>query len=349
MKLIKALILNFVFLFFTCSIYAQTTSANFISHTIASGETLTGLAKKYHTTVGNIMRVNHMNTQSKLSIGEVVKIPIVQTAGAKPVVVVTNKPIASTTITTNVQTQNGTPILHTVGKGESLYSLAKEFHSTIDELKKWNKMTGNTIIDGHKLIVGYKASVETTTSTNIETVEQPIKSQPAETQQQQASQPTEVNVTVPTQPSSENNNLPEQNEPIVSDTTKASVNAAAVLTTQPSQNDIANMQNPEGFFATSFGLGTEGRSLQTSTGTAMAFKTASGWNDKKYYILMNNVPPGSIVRVMSENNKIIYAKVLWSIAAIPENTGLDYRISTAAAAALGLSEAKFPLTVTFYE
>jgi hypothetical protein len=80
----------------------------------------------------------------------------------------------------------------------------------------------------------------------------------------------------------------------------------------------------------------------------MTFKSASGWSNKKYYILMNNVPPGSIVKIFADNT-VIYAKVLWSMSDIKENEGIDFRISTAAAAALGLSEAKFPLTVTYYE
>src|SRR4051795_10675812 len=44
-------------------------------HTIAGGETLSALAKEYHTTVGDIMRLNSMHSDSKLKIGEKIKIP----------------------------------------------------------------------------------------------------------------------------------------------------------------------------------------------------------------------------------------------------------------------------------
>jgi hypothetical protein len=82
---------------------------------------------------------------------------------------------------------------------------------------------------------------------------------------------------------------------------------------------------------------------------AMTFKTASGWNDKKYYILMNDAPPGSVVQVTNEDGKAIYAKVLWNMGDEKDNDGLNFRLSDAAAAALGLKASKFQLAVTFYQ
>ena len=81
----------------------------------------------------------------------------------------------------------------------------------------------------------------------------------------------------------------------------------------------------------------------------MTFKTASGWLDKKYYILMNNAPAGSIVKVSAENGRTIYAKVLWTLDDMKLNNGLSFRISEAAAAALSVAENKFSLTVDFHQ
>ena len=64
---------------------------------------------------------------------------------------------------------------------------------------------------------------------------------------------------------------------------------------------------------------------------------------------MNNIPPGSIVKITTADNKSVYAKVLWSLGEMKENEGLNYRISSAAASVLGISDAKFNLTVSFYE
>lgn len=73
-------------LFLCASVQAQT--AAYTVHTIAAGESLSGLAKEYHTTVGDIMRLNDMHADSKLEIGQKIKIPAtsepVQRAASAP-------------------------------------------------------------------------------------------------------------------------------------------------------------------------------------------------------------------------------------------------------------------------
>jgi LysM repeat protein len=327
MKLIKHFCLSFCFLFFVFNIDAQTTTeTNYILHTVAHGETMNVLAKKMHTTSAAIRLLNHLGAKSYLTVGEVVKIPAHKNGVADTVAF--NRNIPGTLI----------PVTHIVGKGESLYTLSKKYHTTIPQLKTWNKLKSNVIVDGHTLIVGYAGT------TNA------MKPVIANMQPQVEVLPKQEAVAPQTQTAVENTPSASETTNTMQTTTVNQPTTTPAVQAQP-EVPSADMSNIPaiGFFASSFGLGTEGRSLQTATGTSMTFKTTSGWNDKKYYILINNVPPGSIVRVTSSDNKIIYAKVLWSMEGIKENEGLDYRISTAAAAALGLSDAKFPLTVTFYE
>ena len=42
---------------------------------------------------------------------------------------------------------------HTVGKGETLYGLSKQYGITVDEIKSWNNLADNTIHIGQQLIV----------------------------------------------------------------------------------------------------------------------------------------------------------------------------------------------------
>ncbi len=344
MKLIQKFFYStFFVLLFTCSLQAQTATPAYISHTIAPGETLSGLAKQYHTTVGNIMRLNHMNTKSVLTLGEVVKIPTVKTPSA-PVVHPTAAVARDTTmITRPAPPGHLIPIMHTVAKGESLYTLSKKYKTTVAEIKAWNKLNSNIIVDGHSLIVGYAG----TTNAFLPPPAPPAQSQPeANTlqdtiiQQQTIQQPSQDTTTA--QPTAGSTPLPIASPPSATVEQIQKPQAAAPVV------DMANIP-AEGYFTSSFGIGMAGHKLQTVSGTSMTFKTTSGWDDKKYYILINNVPPGSIVRVLSADNKVIYAKVLWGITGMKENEGLDFRISAAAAAALGESNAKFPLSVTLYE
>ena len=85
------------------------------------------------------------------------------------------------------------------------------------------------------------------------------------------------------------------------------------------------------------------------TVTSSIFKTTSGWEDGKYYLLINGVEPGTIVKITNpSNSKIVYAKVLYAMDKIRENQGVDIRISDAAASSLSVSETdKFILKVNY--
>src|SRR4051794_33433064 len=72
LSFVRALPVLGIALLLSGSLKAQTADS---MHTIAAGETLSALAKEYHTTVGDIMRINGMHSNSKLQIGEKIKVP----------------------------------------------------------------------------------------------------------------------------------------------------------------------------------------------------------------------------------------------------------------------------------
>jgi len=103
----------------------------------------------------------------------------------------------------------------------------------------------------------------------------------------------------------------------------------------------------QGYFATMFTEQKKSASIQTLEGTASVFKSISGWQDKKFYILTNEIPVGTIVKVTTADLKIIFAKV---INALPEvSNSIQYRLSDAAAAILGVNKNNktFPISVTY--
>ena len=87
---------------------------------------------------------------------------------------------------------------------------------------------------------------------------------------------------------------------------------------------------------------------RNQTAVAGIFKSTSGWNDGKYYALMNNVTVGPIVKVnFAPTNKSIYAKVLGELPDMKESAGLSMRISDAAAKELGAVNNKFNVEVKY--
>jgi LysM repeat protein len=87
---------------------------------------------------------------------------------------------------------------------------------------------------------------------------------------------------------------------------------------------------------------------KNQAGISGIFKSTSGWNDGKYYALMNNVTVGTIVKVnLPATNKSIYAKVLGELPDMKESAGLSLRISDAAAKELGAATSKFNVEVMY--
>ena len=103
--------------------------------------------------------------------------------------------------------------------------------------------------------------------------------------------------------------------------------------------------NKEGYYATMFSSQSKSTTIQTLEGTASVFKSLSGWDDGKFYILTNQMPIGTIVRITTPELKSICAKVINSL---PDVGGaIQYRLSDAAATILGISNKIFKVSVTY--
>lgn len=317
-------------------LYAQT--AHYTVHIISKGETLTMLAQKYNTTVSNIMRANGMNSKSKLAVGEKIKIPSASVVAQKTLAQKTAdsktpiKSIADTGVAT-----------HYVLQGETLFSISKKFGVTVEQLKQWNNLTDDNIHFGQLLAVSDAGK-------NLVAArygqQQKIEAQKTELPKTEA-QKTETAV---------NNPNTQMNNAVISDTANQAAvkQSSVVVVTKNTQNTILlNASNTTttnknaGYFAKEFS--SKESNIKNVTGDAMTFKTATGWRDKKYYILANEIPSGKIVKVSSANGKSVYAKVLWKLDAAKMNNGLSFRISDAAASALGVKDSKFNLTVEYDE
>jgi hypothetical protein len=107
------------------------------------------------------------------------------------------------------------------------------------------------------------------------------------------------------------------------------------------ESNVAN----EGYYASFFSNQKKAATFQTLNGTAAVFKSMSGWQDNKFYILTNELPVGTIVRITTSDFKSICAKV---INALPEvGNAIQYRLNDAAAAILGVTNKTFQVSVTY--
>lgn len=97
------------------------------TYTVQKGDSLYKIAEKYNTTVTELKRLNNL-TSDILQIGQVLRLP-----------------------TANIP--DTTYDIYTVQNGDSLWLIAQEYNTTVDELKILNNMTGNTLYVGQQLKV----------------------------------------------------------------------------------------------------------------------------------------------------------------------------------------------------
>jgi LysM repeat protein len=102
------------------------TSSNYITYKVVSGDSLYSISKKYNTTVDNIKSLNNL-TSNNLSIGQILKIPS-----------------SSTNTSSNY-------ITYKVVSGDSLYSIAKKYNTTVNEIKNLNNLSSNLLNIGQTL------------------------------------------------------------------------------------------------------------------------------------------------------------------------------------------------------
>ena len=103
-------------------------TSNYITYTVKKGDSLYKIASRYNTSVSNIMKLNNLTTNN-LSIGETLKIPS-----------------SNNTNQNNYQT-------YTVQRGDSLYSIARKFNTSVTNIKQKNNLTSNLLSIGQKLII----------------------------------------------------------------------------------------------------------------------------------------------------------------------------------------------------
>lgn len=115
-----------------------------ITHTVKKGESLGKIANKYHVSVANIKKWNSLR-KDVISVGQKL---VIYTSGSPMAQVGKSSGSSSGKSSSSGSSK---PKTHVVKRGETLSSIAKKNHCTVNELKKWNGIKGNNIQAGQKL------------------------------------------------------------------------------------------------------------------------------------------------------------------------------------------------------
>ena len=118
-----------------------------VHHTVAKGECLSNLARKYRTTIAQIVTTNKLSS-SLIKPGQQLNIPV----GRKLYRVVSAKP--RTRRASKAETKN---IVHKVRSGDCLSNIAKQYGTTVAHISSANKLTGTDLQVGQVLTFSVSA------------------------------------------------------------------------------------------------------------------------------------------------------------------------------------------------
>ncbi|MGM9879035.1 MAG: LysM peptidoglycan-binding domain-containing protein [Bacilli bacterium] len=108
---------------------------DYVVYTVKSGDSLWNIANQYGVSVNDIVDYNNLGT-TLLQIGQQLLIP-------------------------SIDKNNSDQIIYVVKSGDSLWSIAKKYNITVDELKEANNLSSNMLSIGKQLVIPKTSEYET--------------------------------------------------------------------------------------------------------------------------------------------------------------------------------------------
>ena len=132
-------------------------------HTVKRGETITTIARKVRggVTASEIAEANNLSVRSRLRTGQELLIPrppaTVLAARSERTApsVVASRPVSGTATVPDAvraSTRSSTTY-YRVKRGDTLFGIAQLYNTTVDKIKSWNRLRGNTISAGTRLLI----------------------------------------------------------------------------------------------------------------------------------------------------------------------------------------------------
>jgi LysM repeat protein len=318
-------------------VLAGTPPAQYVGYTITAETNLKTVSNHFGQSAAKLAAFNKLNANAPLTKGMVIKIPVTK----------------YNLLRAKVSDKN-LPVYHIVAKGDNLYRLSKINGITVANLRDWNKLKTDAVKVGEPLIVAFMANVKATDLAVADKKKdepkkadetQPVTTQVATTPKSEEPEKKVVEEKQHAAPVTK----PLSNEVAPAVAEPAKTVAALTPVVKESNRDYVPREGDEGYFAAGYAQHPREKTQQFHSGDAATFKTISGWSDRKYYVLINDLAPETIVRITGPNNKSVCAKVLGPLQETKGGNGLLLRMSNSAASALGITDPKFTVTVTYFE
>jgi LysM repeat protein len=264
------------------------------THTVATGETLYSIATKYSVSVDALKKSNPGLTSS-ISLGQVLNVPI------KGGATTTQK----STTTTNQET-----IEHKVASGETLYSIARKYGVSVEDIKKSNPGLGALKV-GQVVKVAGAETVASTSNPTTTTTTTTVAAKPATTITAKPATPLNV----------EADTIQLQQDKVRLET---------MQTKTPPSKPVP---------ATDFKKITE---------SGFADVMSDNQDTPKYLAYHKTAPVGTIIQLLNESNGIkVYVRVVGKLNDMGPDNKTIIRVSKKAYDRLGGTGARFAATLMY--
>lgn len=254
---------------------------SYIMHKVTKGEGVYAIARKYGVSASEVFSANE-GSDKGLKIDQILLIP--------------KTFAASKSGTPNTKTEK---IYHTVSKGETLSAIAREYNTSVADIKEWNNLKSDNINLNQRLVVGEKNTQVAAQKTEPKPV---IKEEIVEEKKPTPAPATQV-------PASTSNNAVVKSN---TETTKPEESSKVVNTYSTDDGDE---------------ISENGTAIISSEGDL---------SQERSFVLHPSAKIGTIVMITNpENGNTVFARVVGNCKA---EDGMVMKMSKTVAMKLGVSE-----------
>lgn len=302
---------------YTAKPISRPVGAGQIVHKVVPKETLYSISRTYGVSTDNIREWNNLSDNA-LAIGQML---VIRQSSASPPA----RPQP-------VQHEQPQAIIrsgvHTVQQGQTLFSIARQYQVSVDDVKEWNDLDNNELKIGQTL---YVARPETNSAASPES-----RSAPTST-------PDAASSTSPSSAQSETREEPvARREPVVAR------DAETPARTTPSTRNTP--QSPSGQSAESIRISESLKNGDEIVEAGIAELIEGTDGNRKYLALHRTAPMGTILKVRNEmNNREVFVRVMGKLPDTAMTDKLIIRISKSAYDRLGAIDPRFRVEVTYYK
>ena len=280
------------------------------THTVANGEGLFAIARKYRVSVADLRRWNGLGSD-EIRIGQELIV-----SGGK------EKPSETTVATRAAAEKPASAKTHTVANGEGLYAIARKYGVSVTDLKRWNSLESDEIRIGQELTLTDQAAAATTPAVlaKSETRSEPRASETVKVVQPEKA-PAEKPIPV---------------EPI------ASVTEKPMEKTSDSIGNKAEAEKP----AVPVVINNSGYVKTVENGMAEALTDSAGGD--LFLALHRTAPVGTIMQIRNEmNDQSVFVKVIGKLPETGDNDKVIVKVSKRAYERLAAVDKRFRVQISY--